>query len=67
MSYTPNNPVLVQSDRSVLLEVQYPRYDEAHDALAGFAANRQMFLTESGYRDTILDATELLAQPESCL
>lgn len=37
MPYTPENPVIVQSDRSVLLEVHNPRYDAARDALAGFA------------------------------
>jgi DNA excision repair protein ERCC-3 len=37
MPYVPDNPVIVQSDRSVLLEVQHPRYDAARDALAGFA------------------------------
>jgi DNA excision repair protein ERCC-3 len=37
MPYAPDNPVIVQSDRSVLLEVQHPRYDAARDALAGFA------------------------------
>jgi len=31
------NPVIVQSDRSVLLEVQNPLYEEARDALAIFA------------------------------
>ncbi|NMP21299.1 DNA repair helicase XPB [Sulfobacillus harzensis] len=30
-------PVIVQSDRTILLEVENPRYEEARDALAGFA------------------------------
>ncbi|MBE3118422.1 MAG: helicase-associated domain-containing protein, partial [Candidatus Atribacteria bacterium] len=38
---TPNplgeNPLIVQSDRSILLEVASPRYAEARDALARFA------------------------------
>ncbi len=35
--YTPDNPLIVQSDRTVLLEVDNPRYTEARDALARFA------------------------------
>ena len=31
----------------------------------GFAANRQLFLTEQGYRYTILDATRLLSHDSS--
>ena len=34
---TVTNPVIVQSDRSVLLEVQNPLYEEARDSLAIFA------------------------------
>src|SRR5918998_1026869 len=37
MPYTPENPLIVQSDRSVLLEVNSPRYEEARDCLARFA------------------------------
>lgn len=37
MPYTPENPLIVQSDRSILLEVQNPRYEAARDALARFA------------------------------
>jgi DNA excision repair protein ERCC-3 len=36
-SYKPENPLIVQSDRSVLLEVDNERYTEARDALARFA------------------------------
>ena len=36
-SYKPENPVIVQSDKSVLLEVDSPLYTEARDALARFA------------------------------
>src|SRR5271167_630622 len=35
--YDPTNPLIVQSDRSVLVEVDNPRYAEARDALAPFA------------------------------
>src|SRR5262249_30447265 len=35
--YDPANPLIVQADRSVLLEVDNPRYTEARDALAPFA------------------------------
>ncbi len=37
MSVNPNNPLVVQSDRSILLEVANPLYTEARDALARFA------------------------------
>src|SRR5258706_11307553 len=33
----PNNPIIVQSDRSILLEVDHPQHAEARDALAQFA------------------------------
>ncbi|MDE3077887.1 MAG: helicase-associated domain-containing protein, partial [Chloroflexota bacterium] len=31
------NPLIVQSDRSALLEVDNPRYEECRDSLAAFA------------------------------
>jgi DNA excision repair protein ERCC-3 len=37
MHYDPANPLIVQGDRSVLVEVDNPRYGEARDALAPFA------------------------------
>jgi DNA excision repair protein ERCC-3 len=37
MHYDPANPLIVQGDRSVLVEVDNPRYAEARDALAPFA------------------------------
>ncbi|GAB4324226.1 MAG: DEAD/DEAH box helicase [Candidatus Sumerlaeia bacterium] len=37
MNYNPKNPVIVQSDRSILLETDNPFYEEARDALAQFA------------------------------
>lgn len=37
MPINPLNPLVVQSDRSVLLEVNHPHYTEARDALARFA------------------------------
>src|SRR6476619_7509567 len=36
-SYDPTNPLIVQGDRSILVEVDNPRYAEARDALAPFA------------------------------
>src|SRR5688572_18136332 len=36
-SYDPSNPLIVQGDRTVLVEVDNPRYAEARDALAPFA------------------------------
>lgn len=35
--YQPQNPLIVQSDRTVLLEVMNPLFEEARDALALFA------------------------------
>lgn len=35
--YSPENPLIVQSDHTVLLEVASPRYEPARDALARFA------------------------------
>src|SRR5213083_1724338 len=37
MPFRPENPLVVQSDKSVLLEVQNPQYEAARDALARFA------------------------------
>jgi DNA excision repair protein ERCC-3 len=37
MNYDPANPLIVQGDRSILVEVDNPRYAEARDALAPFA------------------------------
>jgi DNA excision repair protein ERCC-3 len=37
MQYDPSNPLIVQGDRSVLVEVDNPKYAEARDALAPFA------------------------------
>src|SRR5205823_3113698 len=37
MNYDPNNPLIVQGDRSILVEVDNPRYGAARDALAPFA------------------------------
>jgi len=36
-TYDPANPLIVQSDRSILVEVNSPRYAAARDALAPFA------------------------------
>src|SRR5438034_1084936 len=36
-TYDPTNPFIVQSDRSVLVEVDNPKYAEARDTLAPFA------------------------------
>ena len=37
MSYIPSNPIIVQGDKSVLLEVDNDLYQEARDVLARFA------------------------------
>jgi DNA excision repair protein ERCC-3 len=36
MPYNPDNPLIVQSDSTALLEVDNPRYAECRDRLAGF-------------------------------
>src|SRR5256885_2681377 len=36
MPYNPQNPLIVQSDRTALLEVDNPRYEECRDQLAAF-------------------------------
>jgi len=36
-NYDPLNPLIVQSDRSILVEVDNPRYEAARDSLAPFA------------------------------
>ena len=37
MTYTPENPLIIQSDKSILLEVDNDRYEDARDVLARFA------------------------------
>src|SRR5207248_10394265 len=37
MTYNASNPLILQSDKTVLLEVDNPLYEEARDALARFA------------------------------
>lgn len=37
MSYNPTNPLIVQSDRTILLETANPKFEEARDALSIFA------------------------------
>lgn len=37
MTYVPHNPLIAQSDHTLLLETQAPRFEEARDALLAFA------------------------------
>jgi len=37
MAYRPTNPLIVQSDKTILLETHSDRFEEARDALSGFA------------------------------
>jgi DNA excision repair protein ERCC-3 len=37
MNYDSSNPLIVQGDRSILVEVDNPKYEQARDALAPFA------------------------------
>ena len=38
MQYDPTNPLIVQGDRTVLVEVDNPKYAEARNALAPTAS-----------------------------
>ncbi len=37
MAYNPENPIIIQSDKSVLLETGNPKYEESRDYLSRFA------------------------------
>ncbi len=37
MAFDPTNPLIIQSDRSILLEVDNPKFEEARDFLSRFA------------------------------
>jgi len=37
MAYRPDNPLMIQSDMTVLLEVNHPKYEEIRDVLSAFA------------------------------
>jgi len=37
MNFKPDNPIIVQSDKTILLETHASRFEEARDALSGFA------------------------------
>ena len=37
MAINPDNPLIVQSDRSIILEADHPRFEEARDRLMLFA------------------------------
>ena len=37
MEFRPENPVIVQSDKTILLETHSPKFEEAREMLAGFA------------------------------
>ena len=40
-AYRPDQPLIVQADRSLLLEVNNPRFGECRDRLAAFAELRK--------------------------
>src|SRR3990172_6490419 len=71
---SPSNPLIVQGDKSILLEVQNERYEEARDALARFAELEKSPEYIHTYRITPLSlwnaassgltAAEILAQLE---
>ena len=37
MQHDPLNPLIVQGDRTILVEVDNPRYEQARDAIAPFS------------------------------
>ena len=37
MAINPDNPLIVQSDRSIILEADHPRFEEVRDRLMLFA------------------------------
>jgi len=37
MASNPDNPLIVQSDRSIILEADHPRFEEVRDRLMLFA------------------------------
>ena len=37
MEFRPNNPLIVQSDKSIIVEVNSPLYEEARDAISRFS------------------------------
>ena len=47
MPYVPDNPLVVQSDRSLLLETMGPHFREARDALVPFDRAIHHFCAES--------------------
>ena len=65
MSYQPANPVIVQSDKSILLEVDNPLYDDARDALARFAELEKSPEHIHTYRITPLSLWNAAAAGES--
>ena len=55
-AYNPHNPLIVQSDRTLLLEVAGPLYEECREAIATFA--------ELGYRNVEVTAWHGLFAPK---
>ena len=41
MSYTPNNALILQSDRTILLEVHSPKVEAVRDAIAPYFVKLQ--------------------------
>ena len=70
MRYNPKNPMIVQSDRTVLLEVDNPTYESARDELARFAELEKSPEHIHTYRITALSLWNAAAsgvQPEHIL
>src|SRR5438128_4788486 len=65
MAYHPSNPLIAQSDKTVLLEVNNPLYEEARDALARFAELEKSPEHIHTYRITPLSLWNAAAAGES--
>src|SRR6202171_3460033 len=65
VAYHPSNPLIAQSDKTVLLEVNNPLYEEARDALARFAELEKSPEHIHTYRITPLSLWNAAAAGES--
>ena len=65
MTFRPENPLIVQGDKTVLLEVNSERYEAARDALARFAELEKSPEHIHTYRITPLSLWNAAAAGES--
>ena len=62
MHYAPENPMIVQGDQSVLLEVGNKHYEEARDIVARFAELEKSPEYVHAYRITLLSLEKGVAR-----